>query len=227
MRQDVYGEVAAALRSARTAGLLSGPYFGFRPPKLITGCYYPPAGFSQSNTGLATTATRCYYVPFPIFEAHTFTAASIFNTLTSDTGKKFRIMIFNDDAASGGPGTLAKDFGEITLDNTAAVRTLTSSWSAAPGMYWAAVWGDSSATIASMIPWSAATAVGFSIGYAVDHAIGTFSATGFNSSSIYGVSVYVDTTYGAAPASAVAPNNTLNMVAGVGTGVTPSLRLKA
>ncbi len=133
-------------------------------------------------------------------------------------------MVFNDDLATGGPGTLAKDFGEITLTGAAALRTLTSSWTAAAGAYWAAVWMQLDSAMNGITPFNFQSAAGFSTGTTTLNLIGNIGGQlGVGSLP---VAHYVDTTYGAAPATAVTPTATASSIASA-TPVAPVFFLKA
>lgn len=220
-RGDVYGDSLTATKYARDKGLISFPHAGFRPPKLITNTFILPAGYFALSSNNSTTVNRCNYFPLPIWEAHTFQGASVFNAGAGDNGEKFRLMVFRDDGSGGGPGTLEKDFGEVTLTAASAIRTLTSSWVAAPGMYWGAVWGDSVSSMISMAPWQEDTKcmlldLGAEMGY--------FTPLG-NNQIVYGM--YVDTAYGAAPSTAVAATATLTSAPGGTSTPLPAFWLKA
>lgn len=202
-----------------------GSYFGIKPPKYITGAGYSPLGYGGTTSSLTTTATRCYYIPFPIVWAHTFTGAQMTNSGSSDSGEKCRLMMFADDGAAGGPGTLSKDFGEITFGGGAAINNLSSSWAATPGMYWGAAWFDSASAVGVMAPYIAASGVGGALGRNTINLIGQMAAATTFSTDIGMVGAhYVDTTYGAAPSTAVAPTASTisNFTA---TGVSPNFRL--
>lgn len=203
----------------------SNPIYGAQGfPQYITGAWYTPQGYAPNGNALTTTINRCYYVPFAIVAARTFQGASVVNQGTGDNGEKIRLMVFNDNGAAGGPGTLAKDFGEITLTGASAVRTLSSSWAATPGIYWSAVWHKTAADMYSMENYHIATAVGAINANVAGDMIGDLGWTG----GIRTVQAhYVDTAYGAAPSTAVAPTASV-INAGVTTGaVTPAFALKA
>lgn len=227
MRQDVFGEVTASLKSARTSGLLGGQFYGAPAPKIITGSTYYPPGYCDSVGNLGTTANRCYYVYWPIAESRTFAGVNTFNQGAGDTGEKMRIMFFNDDAAAGGPGTLAKDFGEITLGAASAYQTLTSAWAATAGRYWGAIWFDSATFMFGMTPYAVGSAVGGSVGINSNSLIGSINDAGvmFNSQTMPSAH-YVDTAYGAAPATAVAPTATRYATINGLTPVVPAFRLR-
>jgi len=188
----------------------SGLFANLNPPHYITNAYYRPIGYGVMGgaTGTNMTATRVYYFPLAIWENHTFSGASVYNSGTSDNGKKYRLMVFNE-ASGGGPGTLAKDFGEITLTGAAALRTLSSSWAATAGMYWGAVWAEQDSAMYAMLPWNYLSAVGTLSGPQIDNFTGSLSTGLINGNSTMATTMYVDTTYGAAPASAVAPTSSL------------------
>lgn len=203
----------------------SNPFYGAQgAPHYITGATYLPPGFSNSGSGITTTVNRCYYVPFVVWEARTFQAVSTYNQGVGDNGKKIRMMVFNDNGAIGGPGTLAKDFGEITLTGAAALRTLSSSWATTPGIYWGAVWFNSASDIGTIEQFNIQTAVG-SIGGSYAGAF--FGDMGFTGAVRMAHCHYVDTSYGAAPSTAVAPTASIGTVGAVVVGGMPIFGLKA
>ena len=210
--------------AASSASKGSGLFANQNPPHYFTGALYLPVGYApNTSNSITTTINRCYYFPMPIWEAHTFQGAVIANTSAGDNGEKCRIMVFNDDGTTG-PGTLAKDFGEITLDATAATRTLSSSWAATPGTYWLAAWFNSASDWSTMTANAVSTGVGGFGGPFIGSYIGILGG-----SPVPGVLMeahYVDTAYGAAPASAVAPTATITKVPNAVTAVVPNVSLK-
>lgn len=218
------------MRTSELGGKGSGFYGNQNPPKYITGAFYPPPSFGGTATTMATTATRIYYVPFNINYSRTFAGVVTYNGGAGDNGEKIRIMMFNDDGAAGGPGTLAKDFGEITLTGASALRTLSSSWAASPGLYWGAFWAETAITMYGMTQGTVGTAVGAANGPVLTHLIGDLNGAG---SGFFGLATgvvachYVDTAYGAAPATAVAPTASLTAAWASATPVVPAFLLKA
>jgi len=228
-RGDSFGENLSALKYARDRNITSLPMWGNKAPKYITGAYYLPVGYAQRDAAITCTATRCSYVPLIIWENRTFSGVSVYNTSAADTGKKIRIMVFRDDLSTGGPGTLEKDFGEITLTAAAALRTLSSSWAAVTGVYWLAFWSDSATNVEGMAPFDFQSIVGYSLSPSISCFVGSLNApvTG-DTGNLHTFSHYVDTAYGAAPSTAVAPTASyayrVNTTAAV--GATPAVWLK-
>lgn len=198
----------ADISSKYPSGGGSGLFAGKNPPHYITGAYYMPIGYTLDAGGYGVIATRVYYFPLAIWEPKTFAGAAIYNTGVGDNGKKIRLMVFNDNGASGGPGTLAKDFGEITLTGAAALRTLSSSWTASAGVYWGAVWIELSSSLSVMAPYAYTTTVGAVGGPQLLNYVGQITAPSDIIDAFYFLYHYVDTAYGAAPATAVAPTGT-------------------
>lgn len=195
----------------------SSPYFlGYNPPKYITGAGYSPIGYhTVTGTAINTTVNRCFYTPFTVWEPHTFQGVWTENQGAGDNGEVYRMMVFNDDGASGGPGTLAKDFGEVTLTGAAALRLLTSSWAATPGRYWMAQWHNTAAAMIGMSLWCTAGQEGVP---SMQSMIGTIAPTTLVQGEL--ACHTVDTAYGAAPATAVAP--TVSRFQALG-GITPAV----
>lgn len=205
----------------------TGPYYGTKPPRMIKGASYIPCGYAQTDTGFSTTATRVYYTPRIVFQARSIPSVQIINSGVGDNGEHFRIMTFYDDATDGGPGTLAKDWGEITLTGASAIRTLTpaSPFSAPQGIVWDAVWAESASAVYGMSPYTFATNAGFSGTPSMQAIMGQFTAPAGNFAQTY--AHYVDTTYGAAPATAVAPTASIIGSYGAGAPVVPAIWWKA
>lgn len=210
-----------------TVNVSSNPIYGAQgQPHYITNAYYQPQGYFPANgTSVTTTINRVYYVPFAIWEAHTFQGSSTFNSGTGDNGEHIRMMMFFDNGVGGGPGALAKDFGEITLTGASAQRTLVSSWSATAGMYWAAIWHETAASMCCMDNVGYTTAVGSISGVQPSNFMGTLTYTPTLQQMMSTWCHYVDTAYGAAPATAVAP--TASILAGPSSGLVPLFSLKA
>lgn len=202
----------------------SGFFGNQSPPKYLTNVFYLPVGYGGNSNTFVTTATRVHYFPLPIFHAHTFQGASTFNGGAADNGEKIRLMVFND--SDGAIGTLAKDFGEITLTGAAAQRNLTSSWAASPGMYWGAVWTETAITMYGMIQSVVNNGPTVADTFGMKSLMLGYFSTLPNVLQDYPLHYYVDTAYGAAPASAVAPTATERGALGTSVVVTPIFALK-
>ena len=194
-------------------------------PKYITNCFYCPDGYLPNNATVPTTATRVYYTPFAVHSSHTFQGVSCFNQSAGDNGELIRMMVFT--SIDGAVGTLVKDFGEITLTGASALRTLTSSWAASPGTYWMGHWFNSATDMYGMLPITVATAVGAVHGPTMSHMIGNFTSNLNAGAGTIAAAHYVDTTYGAAPGTAVAPTATLSLTNLSTTALVPAWALKA
>ena len=187
--------------------------------KYMANGLYLPQGYYSIGGSFTTTVNRCYYFPFAVNRPYTFAGAVTGNQGTGDNGEKLRMMVFRDDAAAGGPGTLEKDFGEITLTGAAATRTLTSSWAAVPGLYWGAIWHETAAAMHGMAPHYSDTAAGTFNAMNPVHIIPNLTwAVGVSTNSL-AHALYVDTAYGVAPSSAVTPTATIVISAGTTVGV--------
>lgn len=117
----------------------SGQFNGLPSFKPMAGKYLTPPHLVkevQANS-LSTTGARYYFVPFIVEQPITFAGAWCYNQGVGDNGDKAKIAAFNE-ASGGGPGTLAKSFGEITFTGASALRNFASSWSATPGKYYLA-----------------------------------------------------------------------------------------
>lgn len=117
----------------------SGKYF--IPPHLL------PLGDSTTTT--ATTGARYYIVPWYFDRPTTLAGSWCYNGGVGDNGDKAKMALYSE-SASGGPGTLAKNFGEITFTGASALRTFASSVSIGPGMYYLEFVTDNAVTMCVM-----------------------------------------------------------------------------
>lgn len=94
-----------------------GSYFGVRQPKLLAGKVILPFHMKPNYyQTIVMTASDYFFAPFYLPGGETYAGAAFQNMLTTDTGKKVKIAFYSE-ATNGGPGALAKDFGEFTLTN--------------------------------------------------------------------------------------------------------------
>lgn len=131
---------------ATNASLLfstGGQFNGQKTFRPMAGKYFWPSHLRlvDSITTNTMTAARYYYVPFIVEHPVTYAGAWCYNSGAADNGKKIKIAAFNE-SASGGPGSLAKSFGEVTLTGASALRNFASSWSPNPGRYYLAIVSD-------------------------------------------------------------------------------------
>lgn len=113
-----------------------GIFGGAAPPIMQAGRYFwPHHCVPFRTTVLTTTASRYYIVPFYIPSNKTFAGSWCYNSGAGDNAETIKMAIYNE-SESGGPGTLAKDFGSVTLSAASAVRNFASSWAATKGMYY-------------------------------------------------------------------------------------------
>lgn len=203
----------------------SSPYYSNQnPPGYIATSGYFPQGYTSTSTAFSVTATRVYYVPFAVTSAHTFSGVRNFNSGTTANGQKCRIMIFA--AGDLGPGVLVKSFGEITFGATSVINTLSSTWAAPAGIYWLAQWFDSATPVYGMCPASLSSGAGYINGLMLHHMLGSLGGSWLGTASNNQIiAQYVDTTYGAAPANAVLPTNSINQNYSVVTPVIPSVEI--
>jgi hypothetical protein len=147
---------------ARTSELgAGGSYFGVQPPKILAGkLLWPPHLSFNGVAALSITASRYYVAPFHISRPMTFAGVK-FKQNGNLSGQKIKIAFYNE-AAAGGPGTLAKNFGEATLGGATAINTVTSSWGVTtPGWYYGELAGDSASSLFAMANQIQASDVGY------------------------------------------------------------------
>ena len=194
----------------------SGPFGGRPAPIVMSGKILSPPHMKISGTGtVSVTAARYYITPFIVGRATTFAGVKFANIGAADNGKKVKIAFYNE-AAAGGPGTLAKDFGEATLTGASAVRTLASSWSAAAGLYYGILAPESACDLAAMTPLLAITAAGYPPFNDQANMLHSFATEAFASNiQTANVGDYVAGTYANFPeATALTPTNTILTNAG-------------
>ncbi len=164
--------------------------------------------WTVDGDALTTTATRLYYYPIWIDRIETWLGVKTSNTGAGDNTKTYRVGIYKE-AATGGPGALGKDFGEVTLTGAAALRTLTSSWTP-DYIGWHYLCTHQSAVVTGMDAFNGlylVTSAGW-VNPPLCQAFGTLETAGgvFSGPSVYPF-MYVDTAYGALASTAVAPTN--------------------
>jgi hypothetical protein len=193
------------------ANFNNAPFNGAPTPTWATGVQRSPNWVVDDSATLTTTATRLYYYPMYFDRAETLTGARTCNAGAGDNGETYRVGLYFDNGASGGPGTLAVDFGTVTLTAASAVRTLASSYAmTSPGWYWIAVHHN---TACSMYCYR----VGNSADVNLSRGIGsiTSSASVEWDGSALQPFFYVDTAYGALASTAVAPTASTNQAPSV------------
>lgn len=212
MRQDVYGDVRAALKASLRFSTLYGVA---GQHKKGAGRYFMPQGYYNDNTsGFTTTADRLYYFPFAIEDDVTIVGVSVRNTDTSASGHKARFFVFDNSVPLSSGPPLAKDFGEITFGATAVENQLTSTWAAPRGCYWGAYWAKNATAVQYMFQGMFISAAGFITPPTLTNIHGIIGFTG-STSNQFGYD-YLSLAYGATPATAPAPTST--DVSGLGQG---------
>lgn len=184
------------------ANFNNAPFNGTPTPTWATGVMRGPNWVvDDSAASITTTATRLYYYPMYFDRAETLAGARTCNGGAADNGETYRVGLYFDDGASGGPGTLAKDFGQVTLTAAVAVRTLASSYTmTSPGWYWIAVHHN---TACAMYAYEAAVATDLNFCRNIGSiTVGTANEWNGNQLEPF---FYVDTAYGALASTAVAP----------------------
>ncbi len=197
---------------------VSGPYYGIAPPKFRSGQSYLPTGYAITGETIATGAADLYYYPFWCPTTQTFTGAKSWNQGAGDNGETFRMGIYKDDGSGGGPGTLVIDFGQVTLTGAAALRTLASAVTLPGGQwYWFAQHFNSSMSMFGMS--QSATAVGPTppLQIATGYLMTTSPSATLGTNYVGGF--FVNTTYGALAATAVAPSAELSGLNATGRAV--------
>lgn len=188
----------------------SGSFNGVKPLGAISGCgiSYPPHWAVIVTNGIATTATRLYYIPYYFEEVRAFTGIRTENFGAADNGDTYRCGVYQATLLStgsrGGPGALIADCGQVTLTGASAIRTLASSFTPAyVGWHWLAFATNLSATMSSMSNASSTAANGYGSPMYMGFGVSSISIATAGTQT-FGA-LYVDTTYGALASTAVAP----------------------
>lgn len=114
---------------------------GFGPPAYVDDWYYPShaGAMDQGTTGLTTTNTRKYYVPFFVTKSGWFKNACVYNSGVGDSGDDVMLCIYDHDPTVG-PNNLMKSWGEVTFTSSAAKAEGTEDEVyLQKGMYWLSV----------------------------------------------------------------------------------------
>lgn len=187
---------------ARTSALSAGGSIivpAINPPSYADAAYYTSQwGITALSETMTTSAGRLYYIPFFVWEAHTFEAMAIFNSGAGDNGETLRVGVYDNTGAKG-PGALVTDFGQATLTGASAVRELSGTAALQRGIYWAAVHANAAS---AMYAYAGLTTSINAMNLSAD--VGLLSLTNINAHYAFR---YVDTAYGALASTAVAPTS--------------------
>jgi hypothetical protein len=184
-------------------GLLAGaPFIGYD-----TALCYGPHYITKSGGTLTTTSTRAYYIPYFVGDAISFSSIRTYNQGAGDNGDTYRLAIYANDGTAG-PGTLIQDIGQVTLTGASARRTITATINlSAYANQWVWVMFHSNQAVAMYDMQVALTAGEYTNG---TQGFGTFEDF-FSGTQANAAFRYVDTAYGAAASTAVAPTNSLQI----------------
>ena len=172
---------------------------GLSPPKITTGKYYPPpfANINLTVNAMNSTATRLQYWPFYIREVRSYQSVAVYNSGAGDNGETYRLGWYDDNGATGGPGTLLKAYAQGTLTGAAALREFADAWTPnSIGWKWFAFHTNSAAGWLGY-----QTVSGTPIIEDSGSDLGAYTVANNYSQT----ASYVDTTYGALASTAVAP----------------------
>lgn len=200
--------------SALFAG--GGGLFGVRPPAIIAGKFSLPDGYIRANSNTVTlTASRYYYAYKYVDRIETFSGVKFHDSGAGNNGKKVKVAAFTLDQETGAPNAVAKSFGEVTLDGTAGIETMASSWTPSEiGWHLIALTSDSDPVLYSMARGRHSSAVGQISADVFDIKLPPFATAFFaevaNTERTYNHGEYVDGTYTNFPeATPVAPTTSL------------------
>lgn len=191
------------------ANNITGSFGGIKPPILKSGRYIAPHYLFPSAYAVTTTAARYYMAAIYISYPTTFAGAWCHNSGAGDNGDKVKIAVYNV-AAAGGPGTLAKSFGEVTLTGASAVRNFASSWTASAGWYYIELVTDNTVALYAMTGLVYASDVGYPFMNNLAFQIGSLATPTTGSAFATPTGDYVGGTYANFPeATSLTPTATI------------------
>ncbi len=182
---------------------------GAPSPKRMSGTMMMPHYAHMVNSGgITTTATRLYFAPIFLDQVDTWLGMRAYNNGAANTGDKLRLGIYTE-ASAGGPGSLLKDCGEVTLTAAAAVLTATNSFTNTYiGWHYVAIHAQSATPMRVMGAQEQRSDVAYRWGAIAAQAIASLDSAG---AIIAGYSagpqpfMSVDTVYGTLASTAVTP----------------------
>jgi hypothetical protein len=162
--------------------VLGGPLDGVTPPPIMSGKFVLPDGyFRGENNTVTLTAARYYYALKYISRIETFSGVKFHDSGTGNNGKKVKIAAFSISSLTGALSAVAKNFGEVTLDATAGIETLASSWTPTYiGWHVLALTSNSNPVIYSMARGARNSEVGQQPVDVYDSRLGTFATDFFS-----------------------------------------------
>ena len=192
---------------------------GVDPPLYFTSGYYQP-DIGYYTGGLATTSIGgIFFEPFYVWRPQAFRGMSVVNTSTSENGKVAMLGLYNDDSSSGGPGTLAHTFGQITFGTISAVTTALNTANLNRGRYWMTAWFASQCGMYRLDIAAAAGSIGAML---TSPDIGAISPSSQRQQQGW----YATTTYATTfPASAVTPITSLEARMDAGSTASAALAM--
>ena len=191
-----------------------GAFNGVQPLGAFAGVnnqYLPHWGIVERSTGLTTTATRLYYIPYYFNEMREFTGLKTRNNGAGDNTDTFRMGVYkatlNSTGTRGAPSTLLVDCGEVTLTAAAAERTLASAFTPDyVGWHFLAFHANQAAAMSALQVNFYSSSVGTIVANTTKYSFGGSVSNDFTALGV--AAYYVDTAYGALASTAVAPTAT-------------------
>jgi hypothetical protein len=185
---------------ARPGIHVGAPFIGYD-----TGVRNLPHYITKTGATLTTTSTRAYYMPYFVQEAVIFSSILTYNQGAGDNGDTYRLAIYANDGTAG-PGTLIQDIGQVTLTGASALRTISTTINLeAYANQWVWVMFHANQAAAMYDMQTGTTAAEYING---NVAFGTFGDF-FSGNLAASLFRYVDTAYGAAASTAVAPTTSV------------------
>lgn len=170
-----------------------GAFFGRPIPPCIAGKFYWPQHTVPLDTTMTVTAGRLYRTWFVVDRFTTFAGGWTYNSGTGDSGKKLRIGVWDD------AGVLKKDFGEVTLNGSSAVRQAANPVTLTPGLYQVGIVFDTTPAMYCIQAIEFRTNVGLSYPNPYAAMLGSFAVPVVGQAQSNPIGDYASFTYGALP----------------------------
>ncbi len=185
----------------------SGAMGGVMPPKILSGMGIgdPVGRVITSSDQVTYSANDLIYIPIFIPRIVTFAGCKTYNSGTGDNGDTYKCALYSE-GASGGPDSLLKDFGEVTLTASSAIQTLASSYTMTTvGWHFFGIWFNDGSEMFALHTSARTTNVGYAPGAGIENHNPHFGFHDHASGGGIPFAHHVNTAYGAWASTAVAP----------------------
>jgi hypothetical protein len=144
------------------------PYFA--EPEM----YLTPFSLSSTSVGTAAcSANQIWFVPIVVPWTRTFSSIAI-SVSAAVASSNARLALYNIDQATGRPGSVLVDAGEVTTATT-GLRAITINQAITTGIYCGAVWTSAAITIRIVSAAYCPAVCGIRLGNASPHPVAAFT----------------------------------------------------